>query len=75
MEVFGETQVKAEDFAFEGDDEGFQWGIKFKGNIGPDDRDNREMRVFNRLVTWTCDGIELEADQRLIEALVSITRT
>ena len=37
---------------------------KHRGRIGPADGDLKEMRILNRIVTWTDDGIQYEGDQR-----------
>jgi hypothetical protein len=34
-----------------------------KRRIGPASNDEKSMRVLNRLVHWTSEGIEYEADQ------------
>ena len=37
---------------------------KVKGRLGPEDTDLKQMRVLNRIVEWTDNGIRYEADQR-----------
>ena len=32
--------------------------VKFRGRIGPDLEDSTSIRIFNRVVQWTDDGIE-----------------
>ena len=39
--------------------------------LGPGEGDAKQGRVLNRIITWTQDGIELEADPRQIERLVN----
>ena len=43
---------------------------KVKGRIGPGRKDGKAMRVLNRLVHWTNEGIEYEADQRHAEIII-----
>ena len=33
---------------------------KHRGRIGPGSKDQKEMRILNRIVTWTEEGIEYE---------------
>ena len=40
---------------------------KHRGRIGPAIEDAKEMRILNRIVTWTDNGIEYEGDQRHVE--------
>ena len=40
---------------------------KHRGRIGPGDQDNKQMRILNRIVTWTKEGIEYEGDQRHVD--------
>ena len=42
---------------------------KVKGRIGPGMRDEKDMRVLNRLVEWTRGGIKYEADPRHAEII------
>ena len=47
-----------------------KFAIKFRGMIGPDHNDEKEIWVLNRIITWTQEGIEVEADQRHAELFV-----
>ena len=38
--------------------------------LGPSSPHEHELRVFNRTLTWTAEGIEYEADQRHAELIV-----
>ena len=40
---------------------------KHRGRIGPEASDTKEIRILNRIVTWTPAGITYEADQRHVE--------
>merc|ERR1711973_531261 len=44
--------------------------VKFRGRIGPGISDDKSIRILNRVVTWTEEGIEYEADQRHAEIIV-----
>ncbi len=44
--------------------------------MGPEDRHEKQLRILNRIISWTDSGIEFEADQRhaeLIVAAMSVT--
>ena len=40
------------------------------GRLGPGPRDDKEARVLNRVIRWTPDGLEYEADPRQVERLL-----
>jgi len=44
---------------------------KVKGRVGPGISDDKSMRVLNRVIHWTPEGIEYEADQRHAEIIIS----
>ena len=44
--------------------------VKFRGRLGPAGTDEKSIRILNRVVTWTTEGIEYEADQRHAEIIV-----
>merc|ERR1711873_14263 len=44
--------------------------VKFRGRLGPDQADDKSIRILNRVVYWTSRGIEYEADQRHAEIIV-----
>jgi hypothetical protein len=44
--------------------------VKFKGRLGPGRNDNKFVRVLNRIITWTGEGIQYEADQRHSEIII-----
>ena len=44
--------------------------VKFRGRLGPEPNDDKAIRILNRVVQWTNDGIEYEADQRHAELIV-----
>ena len=44
--------------------------VKFRGRIGPADGDLKSIRILNRVVQWTPEGLEYEADQRHAELIV-----
>ena len=43
---------------------------KRRGRLGPGKGDLKEMRILNRIVCWTEEGIEYEGDQRHVEICV-----
>ena len=45
--------------------------VKFRGRIGPDVEDEKHIRILNRVVQWTDEGLEYEADQRHAEIIVN----
>ena len=71
--------VHGDDFIALGIDENLTWyrsqimsrfEAKVKGRIGPGKGDLKSMRVLNRVVHWTPQGIKYEADQRHAEIIV-----
>ena len=38
--------------------------------LGPHAADDKEIRLLNRIISWTAKGIEWEADQRHAEILI-----
>ena len=44
--------------------------VKFRGRIGPSEKDSKSIRILNRVVQWTEKGIEYEADQRHAELII-----
>merc|ERR1711911_187427 len=47
-----------------------RYEVKFRGRIGPESTDEKCIRILNRVVQWTDEGIEYEADQRHAEIIV-----
>ena len=71
--------VHGDDFTVLGAESDLKWfarefakhfEIKIRDILGPDTGDAREMRILNRIVRWTADGLEYEADQRHAEIIV-----
>ena len=71
--------IHGDDFTILGTEENLEWfrkkiqtkfEIKFRGRMGPDPTDMKSIRILNRIVTWTSEGIEYEADQRHAEIIV-----
>ena len=46
-----------------------RYGAKLSAALGPGRSDDKSVRVLNRIVTWTEDGLEYEADQRRAELM------
>ena len=44
--------------------------IKHKGRMGERESDIKSVRILNRIVNWTANGIEYESDQRHAEIIV-----
>ena len=44
--------------------------VSVKGRLGADDKDDKSVRLLNRVIEWTKDGISYEADQRHAEIIV-----
>ena len=68
--------VHGDDFTMLGHDHQLDWfkgeigkrfECKYRGRIGPGRKDNKEMRILNRIVTWTEEGLQYEGDQRHVE--------
>ncbi len=71
--------VHADDFAMLGNCQELDWfksriesklEIKCKERMGEREGDMKSIRILNRIVTWTPDGIEYESDQRHAEIIV-----
>ncbi len=43
--------------------------MKFRGRLGPQQKDDKAIRILNRVVQWDEDGIKYEADQRHAEII------
>ena len=44
--------------------------VKVRGRLGPEDGDDKSIRILNRVVDWGEEGIRYEADQRHAEIIV-----
>ena len=71
--------IHGDDFTLLGYDEDLDWfrtvisekfEVKFRGRLGPDEEDDKHIRVLNRVVEWTSKGLRYEADQRHAEIVV-----
>ena len=71
--------VHGDDFTILGNSEGLDWfkkeiiklfEVKVRGRIGPGDKDEKSIRLLNRVFEWTEEGIYVEADQRHAELIV-----
>ena len=45
--------------------------VKFRGRLGPGAEDDKSIRILNRVVEWSKEGIHYEVDQRHAELIVS----
>ncbi len=72
------TTVHGDDFTSTGREADLMWlDAQLKAEfetktevLGPGQRHQRQLRVLNRVLTWTASGIQCEADQRHAEILV-----
>ena len=71
--------VHGDDFTVLGDDTGLDWFraalqskflLKVRGRLGPEATDDKEIRILNRIVRWTPEGIWYEPDQRHAEIII-----
>ena len=71
--------VHGDDFTILGGEADLDWfrrsisdkyEVKFRGRIGPGEGDDKSIRILNRVVEWTEDGISYEADQRHADLIV-----
>ena len=46
------------------------YSIKLRGIVGPDPGDLKEIRILNRQLRWTTDGIEYEADDKHVQTII-----
>lgn len=78
-----ETEVRCvvwgDDFTFLGRDGDLKhmekvmsdwYEVKVRGIVGPDPRDMKEIRILNRTLRWTKNGIELEADGKHVKTII-----
>ena len=72
--------VHGDDFTFAGPATALAWAeaamhkqflMKVVGRLGPDADDMKEIRVLNRVLRWTAQGIAYEADPRHAEILMT----
>ena len=47
-----------------------EYEIKIRGRLGPDDTDDKNIRILNRCLEWRADGLAYEADPRHAELVV-----
>ena len=72
--------VHGDDFVFTGVESDLEWArqqmeksflVKVIGRLGGDKQDVGELRVLDRVLSWRSGGIQLEADPRHQEILIS----
>ena len=49
-----------------------RYEVKFRARLGPEKGDDKSVRILNRIVSWTSEGIRYEADQRHAEIITKI---
>ena len=47
-----------------------RYEVKMRGRLGPEDKGDKALRILNRVVLWTDEGIVIEADQRHADIIV-----
>ena len=71
--------VHGDDITSAGDDEQLKWlqqeleteyALKLRALLGPDPTDDKEVRILNRVVTWSESGLTYEADSRHAEIII-----
>ncbi len=71
--------VHGDDFTLLGGDHDLDWfenkikeefEVKVRGRLGPGKEDMKAIRILNRIVEWTKEGLRYEADQRHAEIIV-----
>ena len=45
--------------------------VKVRGTLGPEPEDTKEIRILNRTLRWTTRGLELEADGKHVQTVIS----
>ena len=73
------TVVHGDDFTSLGDESSLDWlaeelkkkyELKVRAVLGPDEKDAKTVRILNRVVSWTEEGLVYEPDQRHSEIIV-----
>jgi len=77
--------IYGDDFTMLGSDDALDWfrkavekklggryEISHKGRLGPEKHDDKRVRLLNRVIEWTHEGIRYEADQRHAEIIVKL---
>ncbi len=71
--------IHGDDFTISGKENQLNWfkenitnkfEVKFKARLGPEENDDKSVRVLNRVVEWNERGISYEPDQRHAEIIV-----
>ncbi len=74
------TVIHGDDFTTLGSTESLGWmrekmmekfEVKLRGRLGPEEKDEKSIRILNRVVEWTAKGIRYEADQRHAEIIIN----
>ena len=75
--------VYGDDFTLLASEEHLDWfkaeimkvyAIDFKARLGPEKGDQKSVRLLNRIVEWTPEGINVEGDQRHAEIIIQRVR-
>ena len=72
--------VHGDDFTLSGDEQQLHWFagelekkyiVKVRGVLGPGKNDQKEILLLNRVIEWTDQGIQIEADPRHVELILA----
>ena len=47
-----------------------RYEVKFRARLGPNREDDHAVRILNRIVTWTSEGIEYEPDPKHVDTII-----
>ena len=70
--------VHGDDFTFEGPPDALKevtaalqkvWLVKVRATLGPEEKDDKEVSILNRVIRWTHSSLLYEADPRHVEKL------
>ena len=72
------TYIHGDDYVSVGSDSALKWlkeelekKYEIKTEVlGPDKTDSQQVKVLNRIITWTSDGVQYEADPRHVELIL-----
>ena len=73
--------IHGDDFTLLGHSENLDWfrkeicnkfEVKMRGRLGPEESDDKSIRILNRVVEWNSEGIKYEADQRHADIIVEM---
>ena len=48
-----------------------RYELKELARLGPGNSDDNEVKILNRIVRWSANGVEYEADPRQVERIIA----